>query len=203
MKKSKKSKGGKHFYKMIGCSRKNKNKFNKKTPNKKTYLGGTAPIYPIRSQSPNPYTNLNSRSLKGGSCGCGKLFGGSKNVQNGGSSAFVGSPWTYKNWPSENNGYYYPENTYKNDVQLQIKPAEPNPSSIILKGGKNKTKKTNKTMQKGGNLSNFLYQDLLNLGRNVSYNVGSAYNTLIGTAKPVNPMPWEGQLSGTTGNRLI
>jgi hypothetical protein len=60
----------------------------------------------------------------------------------------------------------------------------------MLKGGKKK--------QKGGTLSNFLTQDLINLGRQFQFGIGSAYNTLTGYAPPTNPLPWKGQLSNSS-----
>ena len=47
----------------------------------------------------NPNPALAQTAMAGGGCGCGKLFGG----QNGGSTTFVGSPWSATNWPSANN----------------------------------------------------------------------------------------------------
>jgi len=54
--------------------------------------------------------------------------------------------------------------------------------------------KTRKRGQKGGALSNFLGQDLINLGRQFQFGVGSAYNTLSGYAAPVSPLPWRDQI---------
>ena len=51
--------------------------------------------------------------------------------------------------------------------------------------------------QRGGALDNFLSQDLINLGRQFEFGLGSAYNALTGYAAPVNPMPWKGQLPNT------
>lgn len=48
--------------------------------------------------------------------------------------------------------------------------------------------------QKGGVLSNFLFQDITNFGRNMMYNASSEYNTLAGYKSPVNPTPWKDQL---------
>ena len=57
--------------------------------------------------------------------------------------------------------------------------------------------------QRGGTLSNLLGQDLVNLGRQINFGVGSAYNTLTGYSSPVNPMPWKGQLhNGSNVNSL-
>jgi hypothetical protein len=103
-------------------------------------------------------------------------------------------------WPGTNNvgGDYnhYSENTYKNDVPNQMisNGAQP-PFSIG--GGRKKhrrmRKNKNKT-QKGGVVSNFLFQDLVNVGRQANFGMGSAYNALRGYSAPVNPMPWQGQL---------
>lgn len=46
----------------------------------------------------------------------------------------------------------------------------------------------------GGSASNFMSNDLVNLGRQLQYGVGSAYNALSGYSAPVNPLPWKGQL---------
>jgi hypothetical protein len=172
--KSKKFKSGKKpKYNMRGCSRKRK------------YLGGQNTPVPSTGPPPNPYTVLGS------------------NYQSGGSTTFVGSPWTATNWPSANNANHYPINTYTPvDIQLQTKVLGANPP--FSKGGRRRNKKTRRASQKGGNLSNSLLQDLSNFGRGLSFSAGSAYNTLIGTAAPVNPLPWQGQLAGNVPlSRLI
>ena len=79
-----------------------------------------------------------------------------------------------------------------------------NPPFTYLKGGKRrktsnkrsiKNKRTNKKRksktQKAGN--NFLSQDLINVGRQLQYGVGSAYNGIRGYTSPVNPLPWKDQ----------
>lgn len=58
---------------------------------------------------------------------------------------------------------------------------------------KNKTQR--KKHKRGGNMSNFIGQDLLNLGRQFQYGVGSTYNAIRGYAAPVNPLPWKDQLT--------
>jgi hypothetical protein len=72
-----------------------------------------------------------------------------------------------------------------------------NPPFLIGGKGKRKTRK-----QKGGALSNFMYQDLINLGRQFNYGLGSAYNALAGYQSPVNPLPWKGQMSNTNVNSI-
>ena len=47
---------------------------------------------------------------------------------------------------------------------------------------------------RGGALSNFFSQDLINLGRQTQFGVGSVYNGLTGYAAPVNPLPWKDQM---------
>lgn len=194
--KSKKLKSGKKpKYNMRGCSRKRK------------YLGGQSsqntPVPSTGPLLPNTQTSLNSKFQSGGGCGCGKMFGGS--------TTFIGSPWTANNWPSANNANHYPMNTYTPvDIQLQTKVLGANPP--FSKGGRRIRKsrirsksrsRTKRSFQKGGNLTNNLFQDLVNFGRGISYNAGSAYNTILGAQAPVNPLPWQGQLQGTTGTRII
>ena len=104
----------------------------------------------------------------------------------------VGTPWTPSvgGWPGVNgvpgDNNYYPVNTYNNDVSRQMVDVGANPPFLNIKGGK--TRK-----QKGGTLSNFITQDLINLGRQFQFGMGSAYNALAGYAAPVNPMPWKDQ----------
>ena len=120
------------------------------------------------------------------------------------SNGLVGSPWTPNStgWPgvdgisgdSNHLGY----NTYQpNDVSRQMINTGAQPPFSV--GGK-KTRKS-RIGQKGGVFSNFLGQDLINLGRQLQYGVGSAYNGLAGYQAPVNPMPWKGQL--ITPTRII
>ena len=47
--------------------------------------------------------------------------------------------------------------------------------------------------KKGGAL---IPQDLINLGRDLTFNLGSAYNALNGYKAPVNPIPYKDQLTG-------
>jgi hypothetical protein len=41
-------------------------------------------------------------------------------------------------------------------------------------------------------------QDLINLGRQFQFGLGSAYNALAGYSSPVNPLPWRDQLPART-----
>ena len=167
------------LYRMKGCSKSRKQR------------GG---LYPSTGPStPPPGGNIaNSSYKRGGSCG-----GTCPLAQMGGGyHALVGSPWTANsNWGQNN---YYPNNTYApNDVSRQMLAAGANPPFSV--GGRRKrikhVNKTNrKRPQKGGALSNFMFEDLVNLGRQVNFGLGSTYNALAGFEGPVNPLPWKGQL---------
>jgi len=102
----------------------------------------------------------------------------------------VGSPFTPANvngWPGVNgipgDRNYSAQNMYLQDPQTAMKDVGNPPFS----GGR-------KRKQKGGTLSNLMGQDLINLGRQFQFGVGSAYNALAGYSSPVNPMPWKDQM---------
>jgi hypothetical protein len=111
-------------------------------------------------------------------------------------NGLAGSPWTpaITGWPGvdgiQGDRNHFPLNTYKNDISRQMIDVGPNPPFVV--GGRKRVKgRTRK--QRGGALSNFLTQDLINLGRQVQFGVGSAYNALSGYSAPVNPLPWKDQ----------
>lgn len=60
-----------------------------------------------------------------------------------------------------------------------------------------------KKIMKGGTLSNFIGQDLINLGRQFQFGLGSAYNALVGQSSPVNPLPWKDQLTNSKPLNLV
>lgn len=106
-------------------------------------------------------------------------------------NGLVGSPYNSGNpndWPGVDgipgNHNYIANNTYNNDISRQMTDLGANPP--FLNGGKRK--------QKGGTISNFISQDLINLGRQFQYGIGSAYNALAGYSSPVNPLPWKDQM---------
>ena len=97
---------------------------------------------------------------------------------------FVGQAWTptVSGWPgvngvsSDNN--YLAQNLYKNgDPQTMMK----------LGGSKKRKGRKNKSIKKGGGL---LPQDLVNLGRDMSFNFKSVSNALNGYSAPTNPLPY-------------
>ena len=159
--------------------------------------------------------------MSGGSCGplcaSGFMVGGkrhrnqckcsvckNKRGQHGGNAGIpypnglVGSPWktSVDGWPGldgiPGDRNYLPTNDFKTDVQTATILSGANPPFSI--GGR----KRQSRKQKGGNLSNFIAQDLINLGRQFQFGLGSAYNTLAGYSAPVNPMPWKDQFNNTS-----
>ena len=95
-------------------------------------------------------------------------------------------------WPGTNNvggdHNHYSLNKYAPfDISRQMIDTGAQPP--FLGGGKKNKNKSKK--QRGGALSNFLYQDLVNVGRQFQYGVGTTYNALRGFDSPVNPMPWQ------------
>ena len=145
--------------------------------------------------------------FKGGSCGCGLMKGGQNVGQtNGGLNypdGLVGTPWKADigSWPGVNNATgsanYYPVNNYNQDISRQMQAVGANPP---FKGGK-RGRKSRK--QRGGVLSNLIGQDLVNLGRQTTFGLGSAYNAISGYPAPVNPLPWKGQLPTTANIHTI
>jgi len=178
-----------------------------------TNTNASNPYYPNTGpplkQEGNIFNNashhVGGRNRKGGGEGCGPLcntglmVGGVRHrhgckcskcrnhtMKGGNTKGFVGSPWTPT---SSGNQNYYENNTYNNDISRQMVNVGANPP--FLKGGKRKY--THKQKQKGGSLSNFMTQDLINLGRQFQFGIGSAYNALSGYSGPTNPLPWKDQ----------
>jgi len=174
-------------YKMIGCAKKCSKCHHIKCTCKNRHIkkGGMGcgpqgcPIAPY--------------PMKGGNCdvmGCGRILG---SYQNGGGDVynspelvpgpFVGQNWggLINQWPGVDgvsaNRNYLELNTYKTDPQTMMK----------IRGGRRKSKRR----QRGGS---FLTTDLVNLGRNFTYNLNSAYNALNSVSMPPNPLPFKDQL---------
>jgi hypothetical protein len=148
-----------------------------------------------------PYMTQNGGAHRMG-CRCSTCKKTQKGGMMGNNGAYpdglVGSPWTPKEsgWPGvdgiSGDRNYLGYNTYEpNDVSRQMINTQAQPPFSV--GGRRKTRKGRKGL-KGGAFSNFLGQDLVNLGRQIQYGVGSAYNGLAGYSSPVNPLPWKGQL---------
>jgi hypothetical protein len=158
--------------------------------------------------------------MRGGSCNTCSLVGGTKNrhrygckcsdcktqYQKGGGpypNGLVGQPYTPKlndlpgvdGIPGNHN--YYPLNEYKVDPQTSMIDLGANKPFL---GGKRRNKSKR---QRGGTITNFLGQDLINLGRQFQFGVGSAYNALAGYKSPVNPLPFKDQLHTKNDLRIV
>jgi hypothetical protein len=173
--------------------------------------------HPARAPPAGGFNFLNPQSVIKGGCGCGVQSGGQKGgccgacstSMLGGSgnngipypNGLAGTPWTpaSSGWPGVDgvggNRNYLALNEYKVDPQTAMIATGANPPFSV--GGR-RGRKQKGLKQKGGTLSNFLTQDLINLGRQFQFGVGSVYNGLSGYSAPVNPMPFKGQLQNTT-----
>ena len=181
--------------------------------------------YPSTGPLANGFNFLNPQGTQHGGYGCSSymcMVGGSHRTgckcstckMSGGSgipypNGLVGQPWTpsTNGWPGvdgvSGDRNYLQLNTYSpNDVSRQMIATGANPP-FSVGGKKSRTYKRLRKGQKGGVLSNFLGQDLLNLGRQFQYGLGSTYNALAGYHSPVNPMPWKGQLANTSNLNTI
>jgi len=141
---------------------------------------------------------MNTRSMMSGGGGCSTGNNGIP-YPNG----LVGAPYVNSsNLPGANgipgDANFYSNNTYNNDISRQMVNVGANPpflGFLGLKGGRSKhTKKHRK--QRGGTSSNFISQDLLNLGRQLGHGIGTTFNALNGYPGYANPLPWKDQLVG-------
>jgi len=183
------------------------------TPNSNTVYNSSLP------QHGGNCSSCSAPLMRGGGCGCGLPFlsgGGRKHRANckcsnckkirnsrnmkGGNpgipypNGLVGTPWTPSvgGWPGVNgvpgDSNYISPNQLKTDPLTSIINVGANPPFTV--GGANRSRRRK---QKGGTLSNFLGQDLINLGRQFQFGLGSTYNALAGYSAPVNPLPWKDQ----------
>jgi len=117
---------------------------------------------------------------------------------------FIGQAWSpsIKGWPGvdgvSNNRNYLENNLYNHG----------DPQTMMKLGGskRSKSKSMNKSMSKSMNKrgGGLIPQDMVNLGRDLSFNFKSAYNALYGYSAPVSPLPYKDQLSGSiSANRII
>jgi len=145
---------------------------------------------------------MNTKSMMSGGGGCTTGNNGIP-YPNG----LVGAPYVNSsNLPGANgipgDANYYSNNTYNNDVSRQMVDVGANPpflGFLGLKGGRRHTQRTHtkkNRKHRGGSLSNFLGQDLINLGRQLGHGVGTTFNALNGYPSYASPLPWKDQLVG-------
>jgi len=143
-------------------------------------------------------------SQRGGGCGCGipPLTGGTHlgaPMMGGSDPALVGPPWTgaVSTWPGvagvDGQTNNFALNSYPAPVDPQTQSISERDGSIFpLKNVEYLAKGGRRSIKKGGG---FLPQDLVNMGRSISYGFGSAYNALNGYPSPVDPLPFKDQFA--------
>jgi hypothetical protein len=167
-----------------------------------------AAAYPSKGAAAGGFNFINSQPKRGGSCGACSLGmrGGSQNLSNNGipyPDGLVGDKWTpaIGGWPGVDgipgNRNFLGINTYEKDVPLQMKSVGANPPFL---GGSRRKRRKNRSKRRGkrgGAMTNLIGQDFINLGRQATYGLGSAYNGFVGVKAPTNPLPWKDQLMNT------
>ena len=167
-----KRKGSQKMYMMKGCSKRRSKSLRR--PNKKSSRRQRS----LRQQMSNSLRQQMNRSigLAGGNC--------TTCLQGGSNSALVGSPWSATDGQSQPQpqSNHYAQNTYSSadpQMMMQVRGG---------KGSKGKRRKGKGRGLKGGSgLMSLVPADLVNLGRDLSFNAGTAYSSLIGDPPPVNP----------------
>jgi hypothetical protein len=126
--------------------------------------------------------------LTGGNCTTCQSFTG------GTSSPLVGAPWSANDTQEQATSNHYAQNMYKEDPQLMMQ----------IRGGQTRGRKGKRKSLKGGALMNLIPADLVNLGRDLSFNASSAYSSLTGEPQPVDPNVTQGQLNSSVNlNKIL
>ena len=107
----------------------------------------------------------------------------------------VGSPWTpqVSGWPGVD-GVDSGRNYLANNLYNQFDPQTMMTLDSTLIGGSKRRRRRYSKKQYGGS---FMPQQLTNLGRDLSFNFKSAYNSMNGYSAPVNPKPYMDQFRST------
>lgn len=193
---------------MVGCSNRCSNGRHHKSCKRSFFSkrGGQGcgpmgcPIAPLSVAQMNAFSdNYKPPVLQNGGCGScmkgGNHFYKPPPLMPGPS---IGSAWAYNKLPGMDgigsNRNYFPSVNVGKDPALQMTMNDAGYKTMnSMIGGKRR-----KNM-KGGLMS----QDLVNLGRDFTYNLNTAYNALNGYSAPTDPLPYRGQLTNTaTINRL-
>jgi len=213
---------------MIGCS--NKKKFFSSLGNKKQKGGAGCgscgcPMSPLNWNGMNSFVGGNSlkgtpvitdrqggfkpilgSGQHGGTCDTCLMKGGSFFKPAGPiPGPILGSAWntSAKGLPGENGiggdrnylASYAGSITKNPQLQMSMSGSGYKTANSIVGGRRHK-----KTNKRGGG---FIPTDLLNLGRNVNYNINSAYNSFKGYNPPVNHLPYKDQLTGALNKGFI
>jgi hypothetical protein len=118
-------------------------------------------------------------------------FGFLNPIQNGGNlkypNGLTGETWRWdpNSWPGvkpiDSNGNHYSLNTYDNDVSRQMIDVGANKPFLGFWGVKGGSSRKKSKTQRGGDFSNFITQDIINLGRQYTHGLASTFNGLNGT----------------------
>jgi len=189
--------------------------------NKMNKFGGTVASYPKVLNEPviidplkKGYQPILGIGQNGGNCG--GLCGQTPVIPNQAGGNFfkpigampgpiVGSAWSPNNLPGQNGiggdrNYFKPYNT-NNDPQQQM---SMNDAGYLTKnsmvGGYKYGPKSDSSSSKPKRGGGLVPQDLVNLGRDFTFNFKTAYNALNGYKAPVDPAPYKGQLTGALSN---
>jgi|LakMenEpi03Aug12_release.lakeMendotaPanAssembly.Ray.scaffolds.fasta_scaffold34916_5 hypothetical protein len=213
---------------MVGCSNKCSNRKHHKSC-KNVFLshhggqgcGSTGcPISPLSFSKMNAFSD-NYKPPVFQSGGCDNCIRGGTSMKDGtsmkGGNSFykpappmpgplVGSAWAYNKLPGMdgiggNRNYLSPVNVGKDPALQMTMNGSGYKTMNSMVGGirRGRRQKTVKNMQSGG----LIPQDLVNLGRNFSFNLSSAYNALNGQSAPTDPLPYRDQLTNTVSiNRI-
>jgi hypothetical protein len=171
---------GQKMYMMKGCSKGSRPKGSRRQRS-------------LRQQMSNSLRQQMNRSigLEGGNCTtCQSLNGGSTN-------ALVGDAWSATDGQSQQSSNHYAQNTYASaDPQMMMKVRggrrigrkSSRGKGSRGKGSRGKGSRGKGRKLKGGSgLMSLVPADLVNLGRDLSFNANSAYSSLTGATQPVNP----------------
>ena len=172
------------MYVMKGCSKSVRRSKSSRRQNKKT---SRRPKCVTRQKTLMRKQDLKrgirqSIGLTGGNCTtCQPLNGGYTNP-------LIGAPWSANDGQAEPPSNHYSQNMYdKSDPQMMM----------MVRGGKGSRgkRRIRRGLKGGSGLMSLVPADLVNLGRDLSFNANSAYSSLTGATQPVNPSVTEQQLN--------
>lgn len=169
---------GQKMYMMKGCSKgvvrpKGSRPKSVRRPNKKSSRRQRS----LRQQMSKSLRQQMNRSigLAGGNC--------TTCLQGGSANPLIGAPWSATDGQSQPSSNHYAQNMYSLEdpqTMMQVRGGK-------RRGIKGSRGKSSRRLKGGSGLINLVPADLVNLGRDLSFNASSAYSSLTGDPQPVNP----------------
>jgi hypothetical protein len=186
------------MYVMKGCSKGSRSnasrRQNKKTSRRPKCVTRQKSLMRKQSLQRGIMQNI---GFAGGNCTtCQPLNGGSAN-------SLVGSPWSATNGQAQPPSNHYAQNMYTTDPQMMMQVRGGKGSRGKGSRGKGSRGKKRRGLKGGVGLMSLVPADLVNLGRDLSFNANSAYSSLTGATQPVNPNVTEQQLNTTVNLHKI